>query len=147
MTARNVGSDSTKALCLLARRSILAVCLSSLFLFNAAFAQQPPSPPAEGKLTGRAAIEKLIGNTMSGTAQGSPYFAFYDPNGTVRMQSGSDLQSGKWTIDGDDLCEEYPDDEDETCYHIELDGNSGVMTDEDGTAYKIEILPGNPKKL
>jgi hypothetical protein len=128
------------------RRAFVAACFSLLTL-GPALAQEPPSPPGESKLIGRAAIDKLIGNTMSGTAQGSPYFAFYDKDGTVRMQIGGDLQSGKWTIDGDDLCEEFPDDEDETCYHLELEGNSGVMTDEDGTAYKIEIIPGNPKKL
>jgi hypothetical protein len=113
-----------------------------------AFAQQPPSsPPASGKVTGRAAIDKLIGNTMTGTIEGAPYFAYYDKDGTVRMQVGSDVMAGKWTIDGDGFCEEYPDDEDETCYHLEIDGNGALMTDEDGTVYKIEILPGNPKKL
>jgi hypothetical protein len=111
------------------------------------FAQQAPSPPALGKLTGHAAIERLIGNTMTGTADGQPYFAFYDKDGTVKMQRGGDVSTGKWSIDGDDLCEEYPDDDDETCYKLELDGDSGVMTDEDGTVYKIEIIPGNPKKL
>ena len=83
------------------RRTFVAACLSLLTL-GPALAQQPPSPSGEGKLIGRAAIDKLIGNTMSGTAQGSPYFAFYDKDGTVRMQIGGDLQSGKWTIDGDD---------------------------------------------
>jgi hypothetical protein len=127
-------------------RGLLAICFA-FFISGMAIAQQAPSPSAEGKVTGRAAIDKLIGNTMSGMAQGSPYFAFYDPNGTVRMQTGSDLQAGKWSIDEDNLCEEFPDDEDESCYHLELEGTSGVMTDEDGTAYKIEIIPGNPKKL
>ena len=48
-----------------------------------------------------------------------------------------------------DLCEEFPDDDDETCYRIELDpdGMKGTMTDADGTLYGIEILPGNPQKL
>ncbi|MFI5012646.1 MAG: hypothetical protein ACHQAY_09880 [Hyphomicrobiales bacterium] len=110
------------------------------------FAQQAPSP-SQGKLAGRAAIEALIGNTMTGTADGTPYFAFYDKDGTVRMQRGSEVSEGKWSIDGDNLCEEYPEDDDETCYKLELDGASGIMTDEDGTVYKIEIIPGNPHKL
>jgi hypothetical protein len=122
------------------------MCISML-VSSLAFAQQAPSPSALAKLTGHAAIERLIGNTMTGTADGEPYFAFYDKDGTVKMQRGGDVSTGKWSIDGDDLCEEYPDDEDETCYKLELDGDSGVMTDEDGTAYKIEIIPGNPKKL
>jgi hypothetical protein len=104
-----------------------------------------PSPPA--KLTGHAAIDALIGNTMTGTAEGAPYFAYYDKNGEVRMQQGRDVSIGHWSIDRDDLCEEYPEDDDETCYKLELDGAEGVMTDEDGTAYAIEIIPGNPRKL
>ena len=84
---------------------------------------------------------------MTGTIGSAPYFAYYDPDGSVRMLVGSDKTAGKWAIDGDKLCEEYPDDEDETCYHLELDANGAVMTDEDGTVYKIEIIPGNPKQL
>jgi hypothetical protein len=129
----------------MARALVLAIC--ALMLTSAlSFGQQPPSPPG-GKVEGRAAIDKLIGNTMTGTIESAPYFAFYDPSGTVKMQVGSDVGTGKWTIDGDRLCEEFPEDEDETCYHLELDGNNGTMTDEDGSVYKIEILPGNPKKL
>ena len=128
------------------RGLILAIC-AFILTSACAFAQQAPSPSAPGKLAGRAAIEKLLGNTMTGTIEGAPYFAYYDKDGTVRMQVGSDTTTGKWTIDGDNLCEEYPDDEDETCYHLDIDDTGAVMTDEDGTAYKIEILPGNPKKL
>jgi hypothetical protein len=111
--------------------------------------QQPPSPsPSQpAKLTGHAAIDALVGNTMTGTAEGSPYFAYYDKNGEVRMQQGRDVSVGHWSIDSEDLCEEYPDDDDETCYKLDLDGAKGVMTDEDGTAYAIEIIPGNPRKL
>ena len=109
--------------------------------------QAAPSPSQSAKLAGRAAIDALIGNTMTGTADGSPYFAYYDKNGEVRMQQGRDISIGHWSIDHDDLCEEYPEDDDETCYKLGLDGAKGVMTDEDGTAYAIEIIPGNPKKL
>jgi hypothetical protein len=115
---------------------------------GALFAQQPaPSPSPATKLTGHAAIEALIGNTMTGSADGAPYFAFYDKDGTVKMKRGGEVSTGKWSFDEDDLCEEYPDDDDETCYKLELSGQTGIMTDEDGTAYKVEILPGNPEKL
>jgi len=126
-------------------RVLVAIC-ALMLTSGLIFAQHAPSP-SQGKLTGHAAIEKLIGNTMTGTAEGQPYFAFYDKDGTVKMQRGSEISTGKWAIDGDDLCEEYPDDDDETCYKLELDGNVGVMTDEDGISYEIEIIPGNSKKL
>jgi len=118
-----------------------------LLIFVPALAQQPAPSAPSGKLTGRAAVERLIGNTMTGTSEGVPYFAFYDPEGAVRMQRGGEVSSGKWSIDGDNLCEEFPEDDDETCYHLEIEGDKGTMTDEDGTAYAIEILAGNPRKL
>ncbi|SEE15455.1 hypothetical protein SAMN05444161_4991 [Rhizobiales bacterium GAS191] len=128
-------------------RLALAICASMLISSLCFAQQQTPSPSAPTKITGKAAIEALIGNTMTGSADGTPYLAFYAKDGTVTMKRGGEVSSGKWSINGDDLCEEYPDDEDESCYKLELDGTAGVMTDEDGTPYKIEILPGNPEKL
>ena len=64
-----------------------------MLVSNLAFAQQAPSPSALAKLTGHAAIERLIGNTMTGTADGEPYFAFYDKDGTVKMQRGGDVST------------------------------------------------------
>jgi hypothetical protein len=128
-------------------KTAFAVCMS-VAASSPAFAQQgPPSPPAVQKLGGHAAVEKLIGNTMTGTAGGVPYFAFYEKGGTLKMQRGGEISTGQWSSDGDYLCEEFPDDEDETCYRVELDGTTGIMTDGDGVAYMIEIVPGNPRNL
>ena len=118
-----------------------------MLISSASEAEQPVAAPAGAKLSGSAAVEQLIGNTMTGSAEGAPYFAFYDKDGTVKMRRSGELSTGKWSLDHGELCEEYPDDDDETCYKLELDGASGVMTDDDGTAYKIDILPGNPEKL
>ena len=109
--------------------------------------QQVPS--SDQDIEGHAAVEKVIGNTMTGTADGVPYFAYYETTGTVKMQRGGEVASGQWSRDRESLCEEFPDDDDETCYTIRLDagGMKGTMTDTDGTAYTIEILPGNPQKL
>ncbi|MBV9568564.1 MAG: hypothetical protein JO172_10525 [Hyphomicrobiales bacterium] len=111
-------------------------------------AQQQPVLPSPG-IEGHDAVEKLIGNTMTGTSGGVAYFAFYDKGGTVKMQRSGEVASGQWSSDGENLCEEFPDDDDETCYTIKLEpgGAKGTMTDADGTAYLIEILPGNPQKL
>jgi hypothetical protein len=124
--------------------------------------QQGPSPSQnregqnregqnlEGQnLEGHAAVDRLIGNTMTGISDGVPYFAYYESGGTVKMQRGKEVASGQWSRDGESLCEEFPDDDDETCYTIKLDpdGMKGTMTDADGTQYGIEILPGNPQKL
>jgi hypothetical protein len=128
-------------------RLACAICVPVL-VSSPAFAQpQPPSPPAPPKTAGHAAVESLIGNTMTGTAGNAPYFAFYDKGGMLKMERGGEISTGQWSSDGDDLCEEFPDDDDETCYKLELDGSTGIMTDMDGTAYKIEILAGNPRKL
>ena len=128
-------------------KTALVVSILGLMPIEVLAQQQPPSP-ALG-IEGHAAVERLVGNTMTGTAGGLPYFAFYDKGGTVKMQRGGEVASGQWSSDGDDLCEEFPDDDDETCYTIKLDpgGAKGTMTDTDGTAYEIEVLPGNPRKL
>ena len=127
-------------------KTALAISIFST-VATGALAQQPPSPAQS--LEGNAAVERLIGNTMTGTADGVPYFAFYDRSGTVKIERGGEVASGQWSRDRENLCEEFPDDDDETCYMIKLDpdGVKGTMTDTDGTAYGIEILPGNPKKL
>jgi hypothetical protein len=136
-----------------ARRRPLASLLfgaAATMCAGIALAQQPPIAPdtaSPGKLAGHAAVEALAGNTMNGTADGAPYFAYYDKSGEVRMKRGGAVETGHWAADGDDLCEEYPDDEDETCYKLDLDGAKGVITDEDGTSYAVTILPGNPEKL
>jgi hypothetical protein len=127
----------------------------SIFLVVATQAlaqQQGPSSALslEGQnLEGHAAVDRLVGNTMTGTSGGVAYFAYYDRGGTVKMERGKEVASGQWSRDGESLCEEFPDDDDETCYMIKLDpdGVKGTMTDADGTEYGIEILPGNPRKL
>ena len=122
-------------------KTALAVSIFLMVASKAALAQQQ-TPSAAQSLEGHAAIERLIGNTMTGTADGAPYFAYYDKSGTVKMQRGAEVASGQWSRDGENLCEE-------TCYMIKLDpdGVKGTMTDADGTEYGIEILPGNPQKL
>ena len=129
-------------------KTALAVSIFLMVASKAALAQQQ-TPSAAQSLEGHAAIERLIGNTMTGTADGAPYFAYYDKSGTVKMQRGTEVASGQWSRDGENLCEEFPDDDDETCYMTKLapDGMKGTMTDADGTEYGIEILPGNPQKL
>jgi hypothetical protein len=127
---------------------VFAGGIALLTLSAAALAQQPaPVPAPAAHLAGRAAVEALAGNTMTGTADGAPYFAYYDRNGEVRMKRGGDVETGHWAADEGRLCEEYPDDDDETCYTLDLEGDHGTMTDEDGTAYAITIVRDNPEKL
>ena len=52
-----------------------------------------------------------------------------------------------WAVRGKQVCFEYPDDDDESCYEIVVDGNVATFTDEDGSGRRYEILKGNPKKL
>lgn len=129
-------------------KTALAISIFFLVAAKAALAQQQGPSPAKA-IEGGAAVERLLGNTMTGTSGGVAYFAYYDKSGTVKMQRGAEVTSGQWSRDGENLCEEFPDDDDETCYTIKLapDGMKGTMTDADGAAYAIEILPGNPQRL
>jgi len=53
---------------------------------------------------------------------------------------------GKWSIEGQKVCTKYKG-EDKDCYGIERTGDQVTLTDAKGKAYKLKVLPGNPKYL
>ena len=105
--------------------------------------------PATQKLTGLAAWNALVGNSISGkNDDGDPLVEYYLANGTVKqLVDDDDVNTGKWAVRGKQVCFEYPDDDDESCYEIVVDGNIATFTDEDGAGHRYQILKGNPKKL
>ncbi len=121
----------------------------------AAAAAPAPSPPAAAqapaaprRLTGAAAWNALIGNTISGkNDDGEPYFEFYLANGTVKQLDDDDTATGKWALRGDRICFEYPDDDEESCYKLVVEGNIATFTDDDDAGKRYEILKGNAKRL
>lgn len=101
----------------------------------------------ETKLEGAAAWQKLVGNTAVVTTKGGSYTEFYEADGDLRRIDADGATKGKWTQDADQVCFDYPDDDDHVCLHVAVDGSSGRFTDTDGTVDAFEILPGNAKAL
>ena len=113
-------------------------------------AQVAPQAAQAGKLTGLQAWNAIVGNSISGkTEDGDPMTEYYLKNGTVKQLVDDDINTGKWSVKGQNVCILYDDDEDddETCYKVELNGDAVTYTDTDGKGKRYTLLKGNPKKL
>jgi hypothetical protein len=121
---------------------------------------QPPAPlPAEPakprRLTGAEAWNSLLGNSATGKTSDGMRTDYYGADGTIKTLVDSELKTGKWRLQGERVCIEYPstsdDDDDEeegeTCYRITISGNFVVFLDDDGEGWRLRILQGNPKDL
>jgi hypothetical protein len=104
-----------------------------------------PSMPA-GKVSGMAAWSQLVGNTVAGKIDGKDFAEFYMADGTVKTMQESELVTGKWTVEGEQVCFVYPK-EDKACFTIEVAGDDVSFTDKSGTGIRLKVLKGNPKNL
>jgi len=50
-------------------------------------------------------------------------------------------------LKGQQMCFEFPDDDDETCYKVEVAGDVATFTDTTGTGLRYQVVRGNPKNL
>jgi hypothetical protein len=112
-------------------------------------AQALTAPPAGGdaKLSGAEAGMSLVGNTLAGKYDGGLTHELYNKDGTsVFLDDDGTKSKGKWSIEGQKLCTKYKGD-DKDCYGIERAGDAVTLTDAKGKAFKLKVLPGNPKDL
>jgi hypothetical protein len=129
-----------------------------------ASAQQTPQPPAEApsdqppkpkRLTGAEAWNLLVGNSATGRTSDGMRTEYYGADGVIRTLVASDLTTGKWRLQDDRVCIQYPPGEDddeeelegETCYRVTINGNYVVFIDANGEGWRLRIVPGNPKDL
>ena len=106
------------------------------------------APAGTRKLVGLEAWSALVGNTIAGkNADGDPFFEYYLKDGSVKQLDDDEVATGEWTVKGSNVCFEFPEDDEETCYKVAVDGKIATFTDEDGKGRRFEILAGNPKKL
>ena len=103
-----------------------------------------PTPPAP--LTGLQAWVALVGNTVSGKVDGKDYVDYYMTDGTVKTMEGSQLSTGKWSLEGQQVCFKYPR-EQRDCYTMEVVGKVVTFKSKDGTGLRFDILEGNAKNL
>ena len=111
----------------------------------AAPAPVAPTPPT---LTGEKAWRALVGNTVTGRdADGLPLTEYYAPDGGVKRLDADEPATGKWIARGETVCFIFPNDKEETCYKVEIAGDTATFTGSDGDGARYAIVKGNPNKL
>ena len=97
-------------------------------------------------VTGTAARDRVIGNTLEGTTADGPYTLFVAADGHLVSTDRDGRVDGTWAFRDEKLCTALPD-EDEECRALEVSGQAGAFIDGDGSRYPFTISPGNPKAL
>lgn len=98
-------------------------------------------------LSGAAAWTVLKGNTILGKAAGEDFSDYFDPDGAVRHVDGNGLSAGTWSLQGDKVCLDFPEDDERTCLAFEVTGGAGTAVGDDGTPLRFTVEPGNSKGL
>jgi hypothetical protein len=119
----------------------------ALALFAACAAGSLSLAWAQENLTGTAAWNQLVGNSITGEEDGKTLVEYYAPDGTAKSMHGNEISTGQWALVGEAICFRYGRDSDTDCFKLEVMGNSATFTDKDGTGSRYEILKGNPKGL
>ena len=101
---------------------------------------------AEEPLAGKAAWDRIVGNTVTGSTPDGPYSELFRADGTFTIVDNDGKGSGHWSLRDGKLCSQV-DDEEEECRSVSVLGQTGTLTDEAGSRYAFEIVPGNPKGL
>jgi len=105
-----------------------------------------PQAAAAARVTGFAAIQALVGNTITARVNGVTYTDHILPDGTLRNLEDSTLSVGKWTAEGGRYCtlyKSYP----KVCYTIEVAGSDVTLTEASGQGWRYTLTPGNPNRL
>ncbi len=123
---------------------IVAVAVATAFAPVRVAAQQ--ATPA-AKLTGAAAWQQLVGNTVVAEARAGGYTEFYAADGAVVHLDKDGKAKGRWTLQGDKVCFDFPEEDDRSCVSVELEGSKGAFVDEDATRDTFTLLAGNAKAL
>lgn len=108
----------------------------------------PPAISAKQDVSGRAAWEKVVGNTIVGTVDGKPFVEFYARDGVLKFRFEGKLSVGRWQLDGELVCFEYPGDPKE-CFQLTLtDGTNVTWTDNKGVIdTRGTLAQGNSENL
>lgn len=112
-----------------------------------------------GPVSGRAAIDLVIGNSMVGTLEGQaesdPGVVFYlNADGTAKARSTTgdgETRPGQWSVgEGDTLCIVDPGDTpgENDCMGVIVTGDQVELAQgADKFGLKLKLMPGNPYEL
>jgi hypothetical protein len=114
-------------------------------------ATTPADPPAasdKANLTGLAAWDKVVGNTLVGMVEGRAFVEYYGKDGVSKFRIDGKVSVGRWQIQDDQVCFEYPGDPKE-CFRLTLtDGVNVTWSDGKGLIdTRGTLSQGNPENL
>lgn len=133
--------------------ALVAVLDPSVTGPKSAHAQPAPDSAPAGTDTpsagrqGAAAWQALVGNTAVARSRAGGYTEFYGPDGAVTHLDKDGKTRGKWSLDGQKVCFDFPEEDDRSCVLVEIDGDKGAFVDEDASRDTFQVLPGNAKGL
>ena len=104
------------------------------------------APAESAKLSGVAAWNAIIGNTVTGKREGDDFDYYVKPDGAIILLDDGDIETGKWALEGQKICFTFPG-EDKECLTVSLDGDVINFLEDDGSGFRGKLLKGNPKKL
>lgn len=104
-------------------------------------------PQETGRLSGSAAWDKLVGNSLIGRYEGQNIVDAYLPDGTVKTKLGDVVQVGRWGLVDDRICFQYPEDSEAACWSIEMQGSAVTLTGADGSNVLLSMTPGLPAEF
>ena len=120
--------------------AVSVACLGGLA--GGASAQDAPQ-----KLSGVAAWNQLVGNSITGKEDGETLVEYYAADGTAKSMRGNEISTGQWALVGETICFRYADEKEMECYRLDVMGNTVTFTDKSGTGSRYEIVKGNPQGL
>jgi hypothetical protein len=114
-------------------------------------APRRPSPSQDNqreanRLTGKAAWDTVVGNTITGRIGSKAFHEYYRPNGTLATLYDGEIKPGKWAVEDDKVCV-HRDGHPRVCYEVVASGRTITMTDAQGRGLRSTLLRGNPRDL
>ena len=117
------------------RRALALAC----FLLVSGVAAAEPKPLATEDIR-----TLLTGNTVHGTWAGREYFSYFEANGwTTYVEPGKPSSLGRWRAHDDRYCSTWGEAGNESCYALEMDGDTLIWLTSDGARYLSSVLPGD----
>jgi hypothetical protein len=113
-------------------------------LFGAALCLLALPTLADPRALGTEDIRALLtGNTVHGTWAGKDYFSYFGPDGsTTYVVPGQPATRGRWQAHGDRYCSRWSEVGAETCYALEMDGDTLLWVTSEGVRYPSKVLVG-----
>jgi len=111
----------------------LVLCLAALPAWSA------PKPLGTDEIR-----SLLTGNTVHGNWAGRDYFSYFEANGwTTYVEPGKPSTLGRWQAHDNKYCSKWGEVGTESCYALEMDGDTLLWVTSEGARYPSRILPGD----